>query len=146
MKKSLKLVGLLVLAAIAVVVFVGPKEIVASTTGYLYGHGLYIQSVPGTTVASITNAGALTVTSVTNTGALGGSAITATTSVTSPLIVATGPIQFYSRTQAQIEATTATAVGQGFYCNDCTATSVCISSAANRTSWISVVNPATACD
>lgn len=104
MKKSFKLVGLLVLAAIAVVVFVGPKEIVASTTGYLYGHGLYIQSVPGTTVASITNAGAMTVTSLTNSGAA-----TATTGTFSSNVSVAGNMAI-SGSQADVPNTSYSAI------------------------------------
>ena len=70
MKKMLTLFALVLTTAVAVIGFgFGPKELIASTTGYLCGHGLYIESVPGTQVASISNAGALVVTSIANSGA-----------------------------------------------------------------------------
>ena len=59
----------LILVAVVVSMFAVSK-LVASTTGWLYGHGLKIESVPGTEVASISGAGALSVTSIVNTGAL----------------------------------------------------------------------------
>ena len=124
MKKSLKLVGLLVLAAIAVVVFVGPKEIVASTTGYLYGHGLYIQSVPGTTVASITNAGAMTVTSLTNSGA---------TTNTGNLTVS-GQLILPSVSSTTIVTLVPAAVGAVVY--NTTRASICIGTAAVAGAWV----------
>lgn len=64
MKKSLTLTT----ALVAIAVFAAVAT--ASITGHLYGHGLFIESVPGKTTASITSGGALTVTSITNTGAM----------------------------------------------------------------------------
>ena len=124
MKKSFKLVGLLVLAAIAVVVFVGPKEIVASTTGYLYGHGLYIQSVPGTTVASISNTGAMTVTSLTNSGA---------TTNTGNLTVS-GQLILPSVSSTTIVTLVPAAVGAVVY--NTTRASICIGTAAVAGAWV----------
>jgi hypothetical protein len=144
MKKSLNLLGLLLVAAIALAV--SSSSVRASLTGYLYGHGLFIQSVPGTTVASISNAGALSVTSVVNTGALSATTINGTTSITSPIITATGPVGLYSRTQAQIEAIVPGAAGKVYYCSDCTVTTVCVSTSATTLSWVSVGALATACD
>ena len=74
-------------------------------------------------------------------------AITGSTSVTgAKVVVSGGALQLYSRTQAQIEAFTPLAAGELYYCNDCTATAVCVSSAAAVMSWVSVVDPTTACN
>ena len=145
MKKSLKLLGIVLTAAVAIAAL-SQTEAFAKITGYLYGHALVIESVPGTTVASIGTAGALTVTSIANSGALTATTISGTTISGTTLTATGGAIQLYSRTQAQIEATTPTAVGQMYYCNNCTATTVCVSSAAAVMSWVSMVAPATACD
>lgn len=84
---------------------------------------------------------------VVSAAAVQGATVTGTTSVSGAKVsVTAGPLTLYSRTQAQIEAFTPAAVGEVYYCNDCTATSVCVSSAAAVMSWVSVVNPATACD
>lgn len=72
MKKALTLTNVLI--ALAIITAVAT----ASVTGYLYGHGLYIETVPGTTVASISNAGVATVTGVVNSGTLTAAGITNT--------------------------------------------------------------------
>lgn len=94
------------------------------------------------TVSTITAAGAAAFhTSVT------APAVTGSTSVSGAKVVVTGgPLQLYSRTQAQIEAFTPSAVGEVYYCNDCTVTAVVVSSAPAVMSWVSVVDPTTAMD
>lgn len=64
MKKTFTLLAL-VLTVGAVIGFTAPK-VIASTTGWLYGHGLIIDSVPGTTVAAIKADGVLTIGSFTS--------------------------------------------------------------------------------
>jgi hypothetical protein len=58
-----------VLTVVAMVLVLGASYAVARTTGVLYGEALSIESIRGTVVASISNAGALVVTSLTNSGA-----------------------------------------------------------------------------
>ena len=70
----------LILVAVVVSMFAVSK-LVASTTGYLYGHGLSIESVPGTVVASISNAGALVATSIANSGAISAAGVTSSAAV-----------------------------------------------------------------
>jgi hypothetical protein len=133
MKKVITL-GALVLVVGAIIGFTAPKA-VASLTGYLYGHGLYIESVPGTQVASISNAGALVVTSIVNSGAISATNVTAT-----------GFVQLATKTQAQVLASTPSATGQMYFCSDCTVTAVCVSTATNRFAWQGALDPATDCD
>lgn len=78
MEKSLKLFLAVITAAVAIAA-ITQTDVWSKVTGYLYGHALYIESVPGTNVASIDTAGALTVTGITNSGALSATAITGTT-------------------------------------------------------------------
>ena len=115
--------------------------------GYASTYNIGSAALPVATVYAGAISGAATVsgTAFTATGAVSGATVSGTTSVTSPLYIATGPIRFYSRTQAQIEALTP-ALGDTYYCSDCTVTSVCISSAAKVMSWVSMVTPTTACD
>lgn len=244
-----KLFNLAVLVSAFVIGYFIPGA-VASTTGYLYGHGLYIQSVPGTTVASITNAGVLTITGLTNTGGVTGTtgvfssgvsattgafsstldangqvtlgadntvstittagaatfhtsvaapdltatddlvvgddasvtdaldvngqttlgadntvstitaagaatfhasvsapAITGTTSVTgAKVVVSGGPLTFYSRTKAQINAIATVAVGDTYYCSDCTAVTHCASTGTVVGSFVKITDKTAVCD
>lgn len=119
----------------------GLSAATGSFSGALDADGQVTMGAAGT-VSTITTGGAASFHA-----SVSAPAITGTTSVTgAKVVVSGGPLQLYSRTQAQIEAFTPSAVGEVYYCNDCTATSVCVSSAAAVMSWVSVVNPATACD
>lgn len=57
-----------------------------------------------------------------------------------------GFLQTFSRTQAQIEALTPAAVGQVYYCSDCTLTTLCISTGTALSAFGSAVAPGTDCD
>jgi hypothetical protein len=135
MKKVLTVLSFLVVALAAIVIF--QPEARAKVTGYLYGHGLYIESVPGTTTASITSAGALSVTS-----------ITGPTSVTATKVIASGEgsVGLYSRTKAQLVAITPAAAGQAYFCSDCTAVTICTSSGTGRGAFVKVTDKTAACD
>lgn len=133
MKKIVPLFAL-VLTLGALVNFAAPK-VVASTTGYLYGHGLFIESVTGTGIASISNAGALSVTSIVNTGALSATNVTAT-----------GYVQYASKSKAQIEAITPSAAGQSYYCSDCIDAAVCVSTGTGVSAWVQISSKTVACN
>lgn len=122
MKKIVSLFAL-VLTVGALINFAAPK-VVASTTGYLYGHGLFIESVTGTVIASISNAGALSVTSIVNTGLF----------------------QYASKSKAQIEAITPSAAGQSYYCSDCIDAAVCVSTGTGVSAWVQISSKAVACN
>lgn len=71
-----------------------------------------------------------------------GTTLTAGTNITATA----GFIQLYSRSQAQIEALTPAAVGQVYFCNDCTLTAVCVSTGTAVSAFASVGALATDCD
>jgi len=112
------------------------KPGVASTldigTSALPVRNIYVGAVVGT--------GALTATSGTFSTTVG---ITGATSLSSATV--TDAFVIGSRTQAQIEAITPV-VGQMYICTDCTATTICISSAAAVMSWIGLESFDVACD
>jgi hypothetical protein len=143
MKKALQLIGFIAVAAAAVIAF--SPEAQARVTGFLYGKGLFIETIRGTTVASINTAGALTVTGITNSGALSATAITGATSVTSPLIVGTGAIRLHSRTAAQINALTSVAIGDAYYCSNCAAVTMCVSTGTVVNSFVKVSDKTAVC-
>jgi len=122
MKKVITL-GAFFLAAAAILNFAAPKA-VASLTGYLYGHGLFIESTTGNVIASISNAGALTVTSVVNTGVN----------------------RLASKTKVQIEAITPGAAGEEYYCSDCIDAAVCISTGTGVSAWVQISSKTVACN
>ena len=138
------------ISVFAMVMALSASYVVARTTGVLYGEALSIESIRGTVVASISNAGALVVSSIVNSGAISatnadfsgtldadgqftwGAAGTKSTgtvagnltipgalSAATGVTVSAGPLTVYSRTEAQLLALTPTAVGQVYYCSDC---------------------------
>lgn len=65
--------------------------------------------------------------------------IQSTTGNIAPTVTTTGQPWLQSRTIAQINVTTATAVGQLVFCSNCTQSAVCISSGAvNFAQWVVV--------
>lgn len=147
MKKKFTLLGILiVMTLVAAISTFTVRPLTAKSVGWGYFDALVIGTNPYSPTASITSAGALTVTSLTNTGAVGGSAITATTSVTSPLFVATGPSRLYSRTKAQINALATPAVGDAYYCSDCAAVTMCLSTGTVIKSFVKVDDRTAVCD
>jgi hypothetical protein len=127
MKKALNLLGLLVVAAVALAVF--NPSVRASVTGYLYGHGLFIQSVPGTTVASISNAGALTVTSIS-----GPTRVAATAMSTTANLSVGGQLLLPVVSSTTIATLVPAAAGALVY--NSTRFAVCVGTAATAGSWI----------
>jgi len=123
MKKQMLLVlGLAVMAAFG-------SFAVAKTVGYLYGDYLIIENSEHTAVATINGSGAL----------VAESATVSTATVTDAFVLP-------SRTQALIEAETSPVVGQMYICSDCTATNICISTAAYQLSWVGLESFDVACD
>lgn len=106
MKKSMQLLGLVAVAAIGVLTF--NPELKARVTGVLYGDSLII-GYPGTTVASISDAGALTVTKVTNSGQMAFQSISSTTLATTTPIAAGAVV--YGSTYQSLCVSTGTGVG-----------------------------------
>ena len=146
MKKSFNLLGLMLVAVITLALFNIPS--IARTVGYLYGDALVI-GYPGTTVASISSAGVGNFTGMTNTGTfVNTGALSATTTVTggTGLIATAGPIRPYSRTKAQILAITSVALGDTYYCNDCTAVTLCVSTGTTVKSFVKVDDKSAVCD
>ena len=123
MKKSLKLLGIVLTAAVAIAAL-SQTEAFAKITGYLYGHALVIESKPGTTVASIGTAGALTVTSIANSGAF---------TNTGNLTVG-GQLILPSVSSTTIATLVPAAVGAVVY--NSTRYAVCVGTAATAGSWI----------
>ena len=148
MKKKFTLLGVLatMLLIVSVISTLTVVPSIAKSLGWGYFDALVIGVNPASPTASITSAGALTVTSLINTGAVGGSAILATTSVTSPLFVATGPSRLYSRTKAQINALATPAVGDAYYCSDCVAVTMCLSTGTVVKSFVKVDDRTAVCD
>jgi hypothetical protein len=91
-------------------------------------------------------AGTLSGAAITGAATLSATAITGVTSITSPLYVATGPIRLYSRTKAQILAIATSAIGDSYYCSDCTSVTVCVSTAVAGPSFVKVDDKSAACD
>ena len=80
-------------------------------------------------------------------GAVTAGALTSEAGITGVDFTVGGFFQFYSRTQAEIEAITSSAVGQAYFCNDCTVTAICVSSVTpSATSWCSPADIGVACD
>lgn len=75
----------------------------------------------------------------------GASTLTGATALTGAVTIG-GQLNLYSRSQAQIEAIIPGVAGAVYYCNDCTATTICVSTSATALSWVSAVAPGTACD
>lgn len=75
-------------------------------------------------------------------------AVTGPTSVTATKIVASGAgsVGLYSRTKAQILALTPAAAGQAYYCSDCTAVTVCVSTGTGAGAFTKVDDRTAACD
>lgn len=75
-------------------------------------------------------------------------AVTGPTSITATKIVASGAgsVGLYSRTKAQILALTPAAAGQAYYCSDCTAVTVCVSTGTGAGAFTKVTDRAAACD
>jgi hypothetical protein len=73
-------------------------------------------------------------------------AITGSTSVTSPLYIGTGAIRLYSRTKAQINALATPAIGDAYYCSDCTAVTMCVSTGTVVNSFVKVDARTAVCD
>lgn len=113
MKKSYQFLGLALVAALAVSYF-ATTDAAARITGYLYGDALVI-GYPGTTVASISSAGAATVTGLTNTGAF---ANTGNVSVVGAVTASTAAASLQSASlygAVVTLSTQPTAVGQLWY-------------------------------
>lgn len=73
--------------------------------------------------------------SISGSGVISGISITATS----------GNIGFYPRTLTQINAITPTAVGQAYYCSDCTNSAVCISSGTGLGAFVQIGSKSTHC-
>lgn len=74
-------------------------------------------------------------------------AITGSTSVSGAKVSVTGgALALYSRTKAQLRALTPAAAGEAYYCSDCTAVTICVSTAAAVSSMVKVTDRAAACD
>ena len=91
-------------------------------------------------------AGTLSGAAITGAATLSATAITGVTSITSPLYVATGPMRLYSRTKAQILALTTVAVGDAYYCSDCTAVLICVSTGTAKGAFVKVNDKTAVCD
>ena len=65
---------------------------------------------------------------------------------TKGVILPNGYLQLYSQTKAQIKAFTPGEVGQQYYCNDCTTTTVCISTGTALGAFSQIQSPTTACN
>lgn len=84
----------------------------ARTVGVGYFDALVIGTDRANPTASITSAGV----------------ITGSTLVTGAKVTASaGAVTLYSRSKAQINAITPVAVGEVYYCNDCTSEVICVS-------------------
>ena len=116
--------------------------------GYASTYNIGSAALPVATVYAGAISGAATVagTAFTATGAISGATVSGTTSVTSPLYIATGAIRLYSRSKAQILALTSVAIGDAYYCNDCTAVTMCVSTAAAKGSFVKVDDKSAVCD
>lgn len=57
-----------------------------------------------------------------------------------------GSIQLYSRSKAQLLLLTPSAIGQTYYCNDCTTVAICVSTATAVHSIVKSTDRAAACD
>jgi hypothetical protein len=74
---------------------------------------------------------------VTGTGALSGTTITGSGIVQGAGLVSTTYVQFGSKTIAAINATTATVVGQAYFCTTCTDDVICVSTGtATDHEWV----------
>lgn len=75
-------------------------------------------------------------------------ALSGPTSITGTKLVASGvgSVGLYSRTKAQILALTPAAAGQAYYCSDCTAVTVCVSTGTGAGAFTKVTDRAAACD
>lgn len=74
-------------------------------------------------------------------------AITGSTSVSGAKVVVTGgPLSFYSRTKAQINALVTPAVGDTYYCSDCTAVTHCASTGTVVGSFVKITDKTAVCD
>ncbi len=75
-------------------------------------------------------------------------AVTGPTSVTATKIVASGAgsVGLYSRTKAQILALTPAAAGQIYFCSDCTAVSICVSTGTAAGAFVKATDKTAACD
>ena len=71
-------------------------------------------------------------------------AVTGTGAMTATTIVASGYIQPYSKTIAQLHLITPTAKGQVYVCSDC-ATSICVSSGTGTGAFTTVASTTTVC-
>lgn len=124
MKKSVQLFALMGAIGLAVGYF--GADAIARTTGYLYGDALVI-GYPGTTVASISTAGALAVTGFTNTGALVN---------TGNLTNSGGQVVFQSVSSTTLA--TLTPVADGAVVNCSTYNSLCVSTGTGVGAWVFV--------
>jgi len=75
----------------------------------------------------------------------GSANITAETTVGGQLTV-NSAVKFHSQTQAQIEVYDPITVGEMFYCSDCTATTLCISTGTVVGDFSTIQDPTSACD
>lgn len=92
---------------------------------------------------AITGASAIAATSLAATGAVSaGTTVTGGTAV----IVTAGPIRSYSRTKAQILAIASPAIGDEYYCSDCTAVTKCVSTGTVVGSFVKIDARTAACD
>lgn len=118
MKKSIQLLALALVAGLTIGYF--GSDAAARITGYLYGDALVI-GYPGTTVASISSAGAASVTGLTNTGAFantGAITNTGSVSVVGPVVASTAAASLQSASlygAVVTLSTEPTAVGQLWY-------------------------------
>lgn len=78
--------------------------------------------------------------------AVQGATITGTTSVAGAKVNATaGALGLYSRSAAQIVAIDPVAAGEMYYCSDCAAVAVCVSTGTAAADWALITNKTAAC-
>ena len=122
---------------------------VSLTTGDFSGN---VRVAPGTAYTStftaasgnLDIAGAVTIAGA---AAITG-AITGPTSITGTKLVASGAgsVGLYSRAKAEILALTPAAAGQAYYCNNCTAVTICVSTGTGVGAFVKVNDRTAACD
>lgn len=121
---------------------VGALSTLTSRTGVTLG--TYIGWDARPTNGSLDNAaaiGANATVSASNTMQLGNNVLVLTSSA-----AVTGYFQMASKTGAQIRALTPAAVGQNYYCSDCTTVPVCVSTGTALGAWSISTNRTSACN
>ena len=126
MKKSLNLLGIIVVLAIVVSM---ATFAISKTTGWGYFDALVIGTNPASPTASLTSAGALTVTSIT-----GPSAVSATAMSTTGNMTVGGQLLLPSVSSTTIATLVPAAVGAVVYNN--TRATICIGTAAVAGAWV----------